>query len=244
MNAHLRAPFFEIGPKNQLRMAEIEPIALAAGAAGAEHGVSVVLTVPNALITRTALLEAGILVFAQALDADRLGPTFGSATAEALIDAGADGVMLNHDSRPLPHGLLADAVERATEVGLLTIVCVGTIGEAVRCSLLNPTAILFEPPALIGTSGSSSRTWIAEANKAVRDTSPGVLMMHAGGVSSPEIAMRIMADGADGTGSTSGILAAADRPEAARSFIAATRHGSTTAGASRQQTPLKQGETS
>lgn len=225
MNRLLTPPFFEIGPKNLLRQTEIEALAVAAGAAGAEHEVDVVLTVPNALVTRTAELDSGVLVFAQAMDADTIGATFGSTTAEALVDAGADGVMLNHESRQLDPGTLAETVSRAHEVGLLTIVCAGTIGDAVRLSLLNPTAILLEPPALIGTSGAVSRSWIPEANTAVRDTGGAVLMMHAGGVASPTIARHIMAAGADGTGSTSGVLGAHDRSDAARTFIASTRQG-------------------
>jgi triosephosphate isomerase len=50
-------------------------------------------------------------------------------------------------------------------------------------------------------------------------------MMHAGGVSAPSIAEAIMAAGADGTGSTSGVIGADDPLCAARSFIAATRVG-------------------
>jgi triosephosphate isomerase len=50
-------------------------------------------------------------------------------------------------------------------------------------------------------------------------------MMHAGGVSAPSIAEAIMATGADGTGSTSGVIGADDPLSAARSFIAATRVG-------------------
>ena len=49
--------------------------------------------------------------------------------------------------------------------------------------------------------------------------------MHAGGVSSPAVAQSIMALGSNGTGSTSGVLAATDPHDAARAFIAATRAG-------------------
>ena len=49
--------------------------------------------------------------------------------------------------------------------------------------------------------------------------------MHAGGVSSPEVAEALMAAGADGTGSTSGVLNATDPGSAVHTFIAATRSG-------------------
>jgi triosephosphate isomerase len=223
--AGLSSPFFEIGPKNLLRRAELEPLAHAAGAAGADCGVPVVLTVPTALIAPIHDLHSGVLPFAQAMAPDQPGNSMGRVIAETLVDAGAAGVMLNHASNPLAPQALADAVGRACSAGLATIVCANTLTEAVQVARLAPTAILLEPPALIGTAGRVARDWIAPANEAVRRVAPAVLMMHAGGVSKPSIAAAIMAAGADGTGATSGVIGAADRLGAARSFIAATRAG-------------------
>jgi triosephosphate isomerase (TIM) len=223
--AGLSGPFFEIGPKNLLRRTELESLARAAGAAASDYGVSVILTVPTALIAPIYDLRSGVLPFAQTMAPDRPGNSMGRVIAETLVDAGAAGVMLNHASNPLDPPALAVAVERARSAGLQTIVCTDTDAEAVQVSQLGPTAILLEPGALIGTAGRSSRDWIAPANEAVRRVAPAVLMMHAGGVSSPSIAEAIMAAGADGTGSTSGVIGAADPLAAARSFIAATRAG-------------------
>jgi triosephosphate isomerase len=223
--AGLSGPFFEIGPKNLLRRTELESLARAAGAAGADYGVRVILTVPTALIAPIYDLRSGVLPFAQTMAPDRPGNSVGRVIAETLVDAGAAGVMLNHASNPLDPPTLAVAVERARSAGLQTIVCTDTDAEAVHVAQLGPTAILLEPGALIGTAGRSSRDWIAPANEAVRRVAPAVLMMHAGGVSSPSIAAAIMAAGADGTGSTSGVIGAADPLAAARSFIAATRAG-------------------
>lgn len=225
MTGSLTGPFFEIGPKNLLRLAQLTEIGVAAGAAAADFGVAVVVTVPTAYVSVIAGLNAGIHVFGQEMSVDGPGASFGTVTAEALRDAGATGVMLNHDSNPLDPETLAIAVERASENGLTTIVCAGTEAEAVRFADLAPDVILFEPPDLIGTVGGSARDWIPRSNRAVRDGHPRVLMMHAGGVSSPEIAEAIMTAGADGTGSTSGVLSATDPIASARRFIAATRSG-------------------
>ena len=223
--AGLSGPFFEIGPKNLLRRAELESLARAAGAAGLDYGVSVILTVPTALIAPIHDLHSGVLPFAQAMAPDPPGNSMGRVIAETLVDAGAAGVMLNHVSNSLDAPALAAAVERAHSAGLQTIVCTNTKAEAVQAARLGPTAILLEPTALIGTAGLISRDWITPANEAVRRVAPVVLMMHAGGVSSPSIAEAIMATGADGTGSTSGVIGADDPLSAARSFIAATRVG-------------------
>lgn len=221
----LAPPFFEIGPKNLLRRPELEALAHAAGAAGNDLDVRVILTVPTALIAPLHDLDTGVLVFAQNMDPDPRGSSVGRVIAESLVDTGACGVLLNHDSNPLAPGPLALAVERARTNGLHTIVCADTESEARESAELAPTVLLLEPADLIGTARWGARDWIAPVNHALRAIAPGTLMMHAGGVASPATAHAIMAAGADGTGSTSGVLNTADPPAAARAFIAATREG-------------------
>ena len=225
----LTGPFFEIGPKNLLRRPGLEALAAGAGRAAADYGVTVVLTVPTASIAFICDLDTGILVFAQNMDLDPMGPSLGRVTAESLVDAGASGVMLNHHSNPVAKEKLPAAVERAHSARLHTIVCADTIDEALHLAALGPTAILFEPPALIGTAATTERDWIPATNDRTRALHPRVLLMHAGGVSSPATAELIMELGADGTGSTSGVLSADDPSAAARAFIAATRSGWDTA---------------
>ena len=221
----LAAPFFEIGPKNLLRRTAIEHVAVAAGRAGADHGVTVLLTVPTALIAPVHDLGARVRVLAQGMHVDESGPSMNRVTAESLADAGAWGVMLNHDADPLDADRLAAALRRAREVGLVTVVCAGTTDDAVRFAGLGPDVVLLEPAQLIGTDASSARPWIPGATEAVHRAGAGVLVMHAGGISAPDVARAVMAAGADGTGSTSGVLSAPDPDAAARAFIEATRTG-------------------
>jgi triosephosphate isomerase len=221
----ITAPFFEIGPKNLLRRAQLEAIARSAGEAASEFDVTVILTVPTAFIAPVHDLGSHLLVFAQGMDPASLGDSMGVVTAEALVDAGASGVMLNHDSNPLEFDQLTATVARAHEVGLATIICAATESDARRFATMGPAAVLFEPPDLIGTSGGAARPWIAGSTAAIHRAQSGVLAMHAGGVATAEIADTIMTTGADGTGSTSGVLFAEDPLGASRDFIAATRAG-------------------
>ena len=85
--------------------------------------------------------------------------------------------------------------------------------------------VLFEPAALIGSTESTERPWIPAVDARVAEHAPAVMMMHAGGVARPDDAYDIMRAGADGTGSTSGVLGAASRATAAAEFIEATRRG-------------------
>ncbi|WP_269430941.1 triose-phosphate isomerase [Microbacterium mangrovi] len=218
-------PFFEIGPKNHLRRPALERLARAAGDAARDHDITVILTVPTAMIAPIADLGTGVHVFAQDMALDPLGDSFGRVTAESLVDAGAVGVMLNHDANPLTPVQLRASIHRARDAGLHTIACAGSEAEALLVTADHPSIVLYEPPELIGTTGSGPREWIGRVTASVREVNPAVRAMHAGGVSTPEIARAIMAAGADGTGSTSGILTANDPLEATHHFIEAAREG-------------------
>lgn len=221
----LTAPFFEIGPKNLLRLPEIIDVAAAAARTGREHDVSVIVTAPAPLVAPLRQAVSGVYVFAQTMDDDEQGPSVGRTIAEGLADAGARGVMLNHDSRPLDAAALARTLARAKQCDLMTMVCAGSDDEALAFARLDPTIVLYEPPSLIGGSGGGDRPWIRPIDERVRAINPRVLMMHAGGVAAPEDAYRIMRSGAQGTGSTSGVLRSASPPEAAARFIREVRRG-------------------
>ncbi|TQL67377.1 triosephosphate isomerase [Nocardioides albertanoniae] len=225
MTTRVRPPFFEVGPKNLLRRNAIEPLVVAAARAGDEHGVTVLVTVPTALIAPVRDLGTSALVLAQGMSTARVGSSMNRVTAESLVDAGAAGVMLNHDADPLDDIHLGLALERAHDLHLQTIVCAGTSADATRFAALRPSAVLFEPPELIGSGGADPRGWIGASTKAIHDAGSGVLAMHAGGVATPEIARSIMARGADGTGATNGVLSADDPHDAVRALVAATRAG-------------------
>lgn len=225
MGRALTAPFFEIGPKNLLRLPEVLSVAAAATGAGRRHGVSVILTVPTAFIASVRAATPDAFVFAQGMSPDEPGTSVGRDIAEALSDAGADGVMLNHDENPLDRATLGRAIRRAHDNALMTMVCAGEDSEVLGLAEDEPTIVLYEPPSLIGGAGGQGRPWIPRIDALMREAAPRVLMMHAGGVSAPDDAYAIMRAGAGGTGSTSGVLRSASPAEAAEEFIAAARRG-------------------
>lgn len=225
MTPNLRAPLFEIGPKNLLRRDAIEHLAVEAGRAAERFGVTVLLTVPTAFIAPVRDLGATVTVLAQGMSAEGIGPSMNRVTAESLADAGAHGVMLNHDADPLDERTLRVVVDRARATGLHTIVCAGTEAEASHAATMGPSAVLLEPPHLIGTDARAPRGWVGPSTSAVHAVDAQVLVLHAGGVSAPAIAEAVMAAGADGTGATSGVVLAPDPATAAHEFIAAARIG-------------------
>jgi triosephosphate isomerase len=101
----LSVPFFEIGPKNVLRRPELHGLLAAAQLHSRRHGVSVIATLPVTEIEPAARLFPDLHLFAQHMDPDLPGNSVGRVIGEALADAGASGVMLNHADHLMPQGL-------------------------------------------------------------------------------------------------------------------------------------------
>ena len=225
LDAHppFRVPFFEIGPKNMLRRPELHKLLAAAQLHGRQYGVSLIATLPATEIEPASLLFPDIHLFAQHMDPDMPGRSVGRIIAEALADAGANGIMLNHADHPMRLDDVAAAVERAKANRLMTLVCAADERDAAAISALSPDILLYEPLAMIGHGGGARRPWIPRINALVRAIEPRTLIMHAGGVATPEDARDVIRAGAVGTGATSAIVKASDRSEIIEGFLSAIR---------------------
>ena len=96
-------PFFEIGPKNMLRRPELHELLAAAQEHSRAYGVSVVATLPVTEIEPASALFPHIFLFTWHMDRDLPGSSVGRVIAEALVDAGADGVMLYEPRAMIGH---------------------------------------------------------------------------------------------------------------------------------------------
>jgi triosephosphate isomerase (TIM) len=219
----ISVPFFEIGPKNMLRRPELHKLLAVAQRHSRQCGVSLIATLPVTEIEPARPLCPDIYLFAQHMDPDTPGSSVGRVIAEALADAGADGVMLNHADHQMRPDQVAAAVERAQANGLMTLACAADEREAAFIAALAPDILLYEPRALIGHGGGARRPWIPQINALVRAIAPGTLIMHAGGVATPEDARNVIRAGAVGTGATSAIVKAHDRSEIIEGFLSAVR---------------------
>ncbi len=205
-------PFFEIGPKAYLFGDEILALAQHADAMSRKYGVQTILTPQYVDIRAVACKMENVLVFAQHMDYLRIGRGIGSVLPEAVKAAGASGVLLNHAEKKLSRGDLERTVKRADEVGLATMVCADHIDEARAIARLRPNIIIAEAPELIGVGkrGDNDREVISTINHAIWEIDPEIRVLHGAGISSGQDVYGIIAAGAQGTGSTSGIIKARD----------------------------------
>jgi triosephosphate isomerase len=207
----LKAPFFEIGPKSYLYGDDVFALALAADEAAAKYQVDVLFTAPLVDIRRIAERVKHLLVFAPHMDPIRPGRGVADVLPESLAAAGASGVMINHCEKPVSLGTLEQTIRRAVEVGLLSIVCTDTVAQADAAARLGPDIIVAEPTELIGTGKTSDMTYVKASIEAIKAVDPNILVLQSAGISGGEDVYRVIDAGAEGTGSSSGIVKAADR---------------------------------
>jgi len=205
-------PFFEIGPKAYLYGREALELAKRADALSGEFGVQVLFTPQSVDIRLIASEMSHVLVFAQHMDSLEVGRGIGSVLPEAVKMAGAAGVLLNHVERRLSREELVRTMRRADGVELATMVCADTLQDAVAIAKLNPNIIIAESPELIGAGkrAEGDKESIAAINHAIWSINPEIRVLHGAGISSGKDVYAIIAAGAQGTGSTSGIIKAPD----------------------------------
>ncbi|WP_075293129.1 triose-phosphate isomerase [Pararhizobium arenae] len=208
----LKVPYFEIGPKLYMCGDEARELALHADELCRTFDVDIIFTAQYTDISRIAHDTTHLKVFAQHMDANPAGRGVGAVLPEALQQAGAVGVLLNHAEKPLSLSVLNETIRRADEVGLATLVCAATVEESVAVATLKPNIVLAESPALIGggVRSENDALEVARINAAVHAVGKDLLVLHGAGISDEHDVYQLIHSGADGTGSTSAIMRAAD----------------------------------
>lgn len=207
---NIKPPFFEIGPKAYLYGEKMLKLAQVIDKTAMKYDVDVIVTPQYTDISLLANNTERILVFAQHMDYLPVGRGLGSVLPEAVKAAGAAGVMLNHAEKPLAMNEIEKTIKRADEVGLATIVCANTVEDVTNIAKLGPNLLAAEPTDLIGTGQTSDSAYIAETIRQVREINPDIMVLQAAGISNGQDVYNTIKLGAQATGSTSGILKAAD----------------------------------
>ncbi len=218
-------PFFEIGPKAYVYGKDALALAKHADAMSEKYDVQIFFTPQYVDIPIIAQEMKRVQVFAQHMDSLRVGRGIGSVLPEAIKAAGAAGVLLNHAEKRLPMEELKRTVARADEVGLATMVCADNLEDAVRIARMNPNIIIAEAPEQIGKGSrrDDDQRTIEGINRAVWEINPKIGVLHAAGIRTGRDVYDVIAAGAQGTGSTSGILLAKDPFAMLEEMIGAAR---------------------
>lgn len=169
---------------------------------------------PQATDVRLVAETASLPVVAQAADAAEPGRETGGILPEAVAEAGADAVMMNHPER---RDTLADVeakVRRCEECGLDSIVCADSLDMGRAVLEYDPDCVVFENPADIASGNALARTrpeLVEEFVAVVEERNPRTKVLLGGGITTPEDVARSFELGADAAGAASAAVQADDR---------------------------------
>ncbi|MDD3519687.1 MAG: triose-phosphate isomerase [Actinomycetota bacterium] len=218
-----KPPFFEIGPKAYLFGDQIVELALAADKASKKYNVDIIFTTPYTEIRRVSEATKNIFVFAPHMDPLPVGRGLADILPEAVKDAGAVGVMLNHCEKPLTLSALDRTIKRAEELDLITIVCADTIAEAKAIACFSPDIIVAEPTKLIATGKTSDMGYVKESTQAIKSVNPEILVLQSAGIKNGDDVYNLIFSGAEATGTSSGVANADNRIAMVDEMVAAVR---------------------
>jgi triosephosphate isomerase len=160
-----------------------------------------IIVAPTFVDIQKVVSEVSIPVFSQHIDPMNMGSFTGFIPPEVVKEAGAAGTLINHSERKL---LLADidaSVSRAKEAELYTCVCTNNSSVSAAAATLEPTIVAVEPPELIGSGRSVSKTKpevVTSTVKAIRKVNSSVKILCGAGITTGEDVRAAIKLGTDG----------------------------------------------
>ena len=115
-----------------------------------------IVLVPQTVDLRLVASSTKLPVFAQHVDLDGQGGHTGSVNIDAVKEAGAKGVLINHSEKRLSLKVIEETVKLCRKKKLVSVVCTKTVGETASVVRFKPDFVAIEPPELIGGKVSIS----------------------------------------------------------------------------------------
>lgn len=204
--AVLNPPFLIVNPKSYLDTADTLKLAELTNELAIEYDIDTLFTAPYVDLRLVGEAAPRLITTAQHMDPIGADGGMGWVRPESLVEAGVGAVVLNHASHLLGLAALDASIVRAREVGLLSVVCADTEQQCQAVANLNPDVMICEPTANIGTGKMDDGDYIERTTRLVKDIDPSILIIQAAGVSNGSDITRVLEQGADGSGGTSGII--------------------------------------
>ena len=189
-------------------------------------GVTVIVC-PQFTDLRLIAQSVEIPIFSQHIDPISPGSHTGHISAESVKDAGAIGTLLNHSERRMLLASLDEAVERAKQLNLLTLICANNERVSMLAASLNPWAVAIEPPELIGSGRAVSKVKpeiVSNTVKLIKNYKPSVKVLCGAGISSSNDVSAALKLGADGVLLASAFVKAADPEKILSDMCSAAQH--------------------
>lgn len=185
-----------------------------------EHSTEIILAVPAVMIPILSQ-EVSLPIYAQHVDGVELGAHTGAITPEMIKEAGAKGSLLNHSEKRLRIDEIHNALSRMKKLNLESVVCADRYELVYPLALLQPTAVLIEPPELIGTGISVSKAKPEVITDAVKEINKvqDVYLIAGAGISNGDDVYTAIKLGSAGIGVASAVMKAKEPEKLVGEFI-------------------------
>ena len=219
----IRTPFLIVNPKAYLGSADTLKLARLTDELAGQFDVDVIFTAQHVDLRLVAEHTSNLIVTAQHMDPLVRAVAWASSCPTA---GGGRRPCGGAQPRRAPATLavLDETMQRAREVGLLTIVC-ADLTPVPGDRRDGPDLMICEPTANIGTGQMDAGDYIERTTRIVKDVDPSILVIQAAGISSGADVAAALRQGADGSGGTSGIVTHPDwRAILTEMFTAVQQH--------------------
>ncbi len=206
----LRLPIFTINPKSYLYGKQSIDFAIFADGLAEKYDVDILFSAKDVDLKDIARQTKHLIVTAQHMDGIMPGRGMGKALPEAFKEAGVQAVMLNHCECPMTIAELAEAIERANELGILTFVLADKAADTKAIAALHPDVICCELSEMIGKGIQHEESYAKNNKTIVSEISPDTIVVSGTGLRTPEDVYNTIQQGSEGSGGTSGIVCADD----------------------------------
>lgn len=222
----LQSPMIIVNFKTYLESTGKNALSLAKQAekAAKEAGACIVVA-PQACDLRLVAESVEIPVFAQHVDPIKPGSSTGHVLAEAVKEAGAVGTLINHSERQLRLIDIDATVALCREKGLISCICANNPAVSAAIAALKPDITSMEPPELIGSGISVSKSKpevITDTVQLVKRIDPKMTILCGAGISTAEDVSIALKLGTQGVLVASGIVKAKDPYSVLRAFADST----------------------
>ncbi|NYZ77157.1 triose-phosphate isomerase [Candidatus Micrarchaeota archaeon] len=176
-----------------------------------ETGVRIIVCPPSPFLKEAA--ERFSDIFAQHVDPYPPGAHTGSLPAELLKTIAVKGSLVNHSEKRIGTDNVKKAIGLLHSSALESIACAETPEEAVEIAHLSPLYVAIEPPELIGSGKSVSKTKpeiITATVSKIKDSSNKTGVLCGAGVSTKEDVKKALELGTDGVLLASAFVKAGD----------------------------------
>lgn len=158
--------------------------------------------------------RVNIPVLAQHVDPIFYGSNTGHILPEAIKEAGAVGTLINHSERSVRLKTVCKSINRAREVGLISVVCGSKPDIVAEITKFSPDYVAIEPPELIGTGIPVSRAKpevVTDTVRLVKKTNPTIKILCGAGITKGEDVVAAIRLGTQGIIIASGVVKAKDQ---------------------------------